>query len=438
MEVAVKTKLRALIVVAALLVSALACNLPFDSAEIFPSATPELAESTAPGSPAPATTQTSAGIGTQVAVTVEQPSAGAATSTPPPTVTAGVSQPSATLTRTGTQSASSTPPPTVTPRHTSTKTLTPTVTLTRTITRTPTITLTASRTVTLGASSTPPPTITTRPSSTATQTPTSTATRTSTATNIAGATSTTTPTPTVTHTSTTTPTPTVTYTSTTTPTGTAVQTNRTLAIANYFSTPPVLDGIWDEWADRSTEYPAAALVFGGANWTGPADLQASYRAAWDANYLYLAVKVHDDIYAQNATGANLYLGDSLEVLFDSNLLGDLNDHSLTEDDFQLGISPGLGSVDGAKEAYLWFPRSRMSAQSGVIVAAMRQDGITRVEAAIPWNVLGVVPAAGQSYGFAVSASDNDDTGQNLQQGMVSSVPTRVLVDPTTWGELQLK
>jgi len=69
---------------------------------------------------------------------------------------------------------------------------------------------------------------------------------------------------------------------------------------------------------------------------------------------------------------------------------------------------------------------------------MRQDGITRVEAAIPWNVLGVVPAAGQSYGFAVSASDNDDTGQNLQQGMVSSVPTRVLVDPTTWGELQLK
>lgn len=410
-----KSKLRALIVVAALLASALACNLPMEQGEIFPSATPGQVEGTVPGSPLPSSTQATVGVGTQIAVTVEQPGGLTATSTPPPTVTQQVSQPSATPSRTITQQgASSTPPPTVTPRHTSTKTLTPT------------ITLTASRTVTQGASSTPPPTVTTKPSSTATQTPTPTITRTSTATNIAGATSTSTPTPTVTNTS------------TITPTGTQVQTNRLITTANYFTTPPVLDGIWDEWADRSTEYPAAALVYGGANWSGAADLQASYRAAWDANYLYLAVKVHDNIYAQNATGANLYLGDSLEVLFDSNLLGDLNDHALGEDDFQLGISPGFGSVEGAREAYLWFPRSRMSAQSGVIIAAVRQDGITRVEAAIPWNVFGVVPAAGQRYGFAVSASDNDDTAQNLQQSMVSSVPTRVLVDPTTWGELQLK
>lgn len=423
-----KTHLRALIVVAALLASALACNLPLDQTEIFPSATPEAAQSAVAGTSLPSLTQTLVASGTQIAVTIEQPGAGMATSTPPPTVTSQVFQPSDTVTRTVTQGVTSTPPPTVTPRHTATKTLTPTITLTRTITRTPTITLTSSRTVTQGASSTPPPTVTTRPPSTATQTATSTATQTSTATGIAGSTSTATPTPTST----------LTLTSTPTPTGTQVQTNRPLTNANFFATPPVLDGVWDEWTDRSTEYPATALVFGGANWTGPADLQASYRAAWDANYLYLAVKVHDDIYAQNATGANLYLGDSLEVLLDTNLLGDLNDRSLSEDDFQLGISPGLGSVDGAKEAYLWFPRSRMSAQSGVLVAAVRQDGITRVEAAIPWNVFGIVPAAGQRYGFAVSVSDNDNTTQNLQQSMVSSAPTRVLVDPTTWGELQLK
>jgi hypothetical protein len=408
----VKRNLRAVIVIAALLASVLACNLPSDRVDIFPSITPP-PEGTAL---IPPSATLAATVAVTQAVQVTQPQAGeVATSTPPPTVTPAVAQPSAT--RTLTQSASSTPPPTVTPGKTltATRTLTPTITLTPTRTLTPTITLTPTKTLT--------PTITLTRTVTATSGPSPTGTITNT------------PPPTITVAPVT---ATVTPTRTATPTQIVTQTSRGVTIANLFSTAPVLDGIWDEWQDRSTEYPARAVVYGAANWSGADDLEASYRAAWDAQYLYLAVKVRDDIYAQNASGANLYLGDSLEVLFDADLQGDLFDRSLTADDYQLGISAGLGDINGAKEAFLWFPRARMAQQSGVIVAAVRQDGLTRIEAAIPWSVLGVAPAAGQRYGFVLSASDNDDTGQNLQQSMVASVSTRVLVDPTTWGEIQLK
>ncbi len=213
---------------------------------------------------------------------------------------------------------------------------------------------------------------------------------------------------------------------------------RTVFTAVYFSAPPVLDGIWDEWKDSTGENPARNVVYGSANWTGADDLDASFRVAWDEVYLYLAVKVRDDVYVQNASGANLYEGDSLEVLLDNDLLGDLYTRSLSGDDYQLGISPGNPEAGTDPEAFLWFPGGAAGARAKVKIAAVRQDGVTRIEAAVPWNVFGIVPQAGDRYGFALSVSDNDNPAANVQESMVSSAARRVLVDPTTWNELRLK
>jgi hypothetical protein len=233
-----------------------------------------------------------------------------------------------------------------------------------------------------------------------------------------------------------TPSRSATVTATRTPTSPA-QVRAGVVQAAYFSAPPVYDGVWDEWQGRSTEYPARYLVYGGANWTGGQDLESSFRVAWDNTYLYLALKVKDDIYVQNAPAADLYQGDSLELLLDTNLSGDAGLNSLSADDFQFGISFGRGSVDGARDSYLWFPRS-IAGERSVQSSAVRQNGITRMEAAIPWAVFGVVPSAGQHFGFVLSVSDNDNPNANEQQSMVSNVASRVLVDPTTWGEIWLK
>jgi len=208
------------------------------------------------------------------------------------------------------------------------------------------------------------------------------------------------------------------------------------ADALYLSTAPVLDGTWDEWS--TVEYPISIVVYGLNSWDGAADLMGSYKVGWDYTYLYLAVKVNDDKYTQVSTGGFLYKGDSLEVLVDTNLMGDLNVRSLDWDDYQIGISPGRPVPGSSQEAYLWYPANLTGGRSSILIAAVGVDGTYRVEAAIPWTVLNVTPNQDMMLGFAVSISDDDLNGAAAQQTMISSCATRSLVDPTTWGALTLR
>lgn len=214
---------------------------------------------------------------------------------------------------------------------------------------------------------------------------------------------------------------------------------RQVFVAQYLSTPPTIDGDWGEWKTLTTEYPANAVVWGRGNWTGADDLSSSFHIGWDNQNLYLAVKVRDDKYVQNATGANIYEGDSIELLLDTKLAQDVYYNRLSADDFQLGINPGRPDPAGTREAYLWFPSTIAGNRANVTIASLQEDGVYRVEAAIPWSVFEITsPANGSHYGFALSVSDNDNPNANEQQSMVSNDPRRVLADPTTWAELALK
>jgi len=212
---------------------------------------------------------------------------------------------------------------------------------------------------------------------------------------------------------------------------------RTPVAAQFLAPPPTLDGDWSEWKDITTEYPATHVVFGEDHWIGADDLQASYHIGWDNNYLYVAVKVRDERYVQNASGESMFKGDSIEILLDTKLQEDFYWDRLSPDDFQLGISPGRPDPDGAKEAYLWFPSNIAGSRPSVQIASRLDTGVYRIEAAIPWSVFEMTPVAGMHMGFALSVSDNDDASQNLQESMVSNLASRSLIDPTTWGDLHL-
>ena len=224
------------------------------------------------------------------------------------------------------------------------------------------------------------------------------------------------------------------------PTSTPDLSRRTVTsvTASRMTSAPTIDGDWNDLPSK--EYPAEIVVYGAANWQSRDDLAASFKIGWDATYLYLGVKVRDDVYVQNATGEYLFQGDSLEVLLDTNVPADYYVTTLSPDDFQLGISPGRPDVNGTKEAYLWLPTNIAGSRSQVKIASLRNntEGITRIEVAIPWTIFGVTPASGDHFGFVLSASDNDNSSDNVQQSMVSNVKTRVLTNPTTWGDLTLK
>ncbi len=206
-------------------------------------------------------------------------------------------------------------------------------------------------------------------------------------------------------------------------------------VATFLQTPPNIDGDLSKWSLH--QYPADYVVFGASEWVDAQDLSAKVMVGWDYDNLYLGVHVIDSRYVQNATGANLYLGDSLEILLDTNLAADFYVPSLSPDDFQLGISPGNPDPGKHPEAYLWFPTTIKGTKTHVRIAAQKVDGGYDVEVAIPWTVFEVVPVAGQHYGFTVSVSDNDNRTEDVQQSMVSTVPNRRLVNPTTWGDLTL-
>lgn len=199
---------------------------------------------------------------------------------------------------------------------------------------------------------------------------------------------------------------------------------------------PMMDGDWSDWPNAET--PAGYVVFGLSNWKNSADLNSSFKAAYDGNYLYIAVKVIDDVYSQNSTGYNLYLGDSLEVLMDTNYDGDFYTKNLSPDDYQIGISPGKKVIEGEKEAYLYYPANIRGALSNVLIASRSIDNGYEVEAAIPWSVFKIQPFSGMHFGFAVSVSDNDNPGKASQDSMVSNARNRRFLNPTTWGDLILQ
>lgn len=209
----------------------------------------------------------------------------------------------------------------------------------------------------------------------------------------------------------------------------------TVTLARPFT--PTIDGNLSEWG--SLPNAINQVVFGPRNWVNANDNSATYAVAWDANKLYLAAYVKDDVFVQNQSGEQLFRGDSLELLFDTNLAADSHVTTADADDYQLGISPG-GLTNGnnpAPQAYLWLPTARRGTPAGVTVASSKVGDGYMVEAAIPWSLLGASPYSGARYGFALSTSDNDVAGQALQQTLLSSVVGRIFSNPTTWGTLVL-
>lgn len=206
-------------------------------------------------------------------------------------------------------------------------------------------------------------------------------------------------------------------------------------VASYFDSPPTIDGNLGEWPVEI--YSVDHVVYGGGDYAGSADLSANARIGWDEEYLYVGVRVKDDHYVQNASGENIFKGDSVEILLDRQVSVDFYLNSLSADDYQLGLAPGSPLPGDDPEAYLWFPSTLSGSRSDVELGVTSLEDGYRLEAAIPWDVFDVSPETGDHYGFAVSVSDNDDEDENVQQSMVSNDPARNLADPTTWGDLTL-
>ena len=172
-----------------------------------------------------------------------------------------------------------------------------------------------------------------------------------------------------------------------------------------------------------------------------ADLRARAIFTHDDAFLYVAFLVEDDGFV-GYTGPDLrfFQSDAPQLLLDLDLAGDRESTRVNEDDKQIDFRVGV-EEPGDSPAIAFWDLGPGRAQSRLLdapVAATATETGYFLEAAIPWAVLGVEPAAGLQLGVAVSVSDNDTPGTNVQECMISAAPRREWQNPTTWGVLTLE
>ncbi len=203
--------------------------------------------------------------------------------------------------------------------------------------------------------------------------------------------------------------------------------------------PPQLDGVLDEWAGVPA-IESSYLVYSAEGWDGTDDIGATWRLGWDSDQLFIAVQVNDDRHVQTQSGNQIFRGDSLSLQIDSDVAGDYGPQ-LSPDDYQVNLSPGdfAGSAPSAFRFRGTNDGGAVDAPGhGIRVAAQQTGEGYSLEAAIPWQDLGLVSQAGLVVGAALNVNDNDTPGTAVQEVMKSHIATRAFRDPTSWGRLLLE
>lgn len=200
--------------------------------------------------------------------------------------------------------------------------------------------------------------------------------------------------------------------------------------------PPTIDGNLADWpplAQFATLTEANAAVAGGSWQQDPAqddpDLSAKYFVRWDAQNLYVAVAVTDDI--RNTPNSPPYLtdNDAVEVFLD----GNHDRKAYSTDDWQLVLSED-GKTAAGQPTVVAFP-------SGAKAVAVEGAGANyTVEFAVPWSVMKVTsPTASALIGFDLKIDDNDG-GSTRARDLVlfeTMAGTAPIDSPSTFGTVQL-
>ena len=193
--------------------------------------------------------------------------------------------------------------------------------------------------------------------------------------------------------------------------------------------PPIaVDGAIDDWAP----VPNALLidkpeqvVWGAASWQSPADLSGVIHLAWRSECLFVAAEVTDDSLRQSQRGDSIWQGDHIEIYIDAQPDSDPARDAFGEGQFQFALSPGnFGTsgdplVDCPPEVFIYRPHG--ASVAGIVVAAKRAPSGYVIEAAIPWDVLGVVaPVEGTPLRIEVGLSDTDSMDARQEALMTAS------------------
>ena len=200
--------------------------------------------------------------------------------------------------------------------------------------------------------------------------------------------------------------------------------------------PPVIEGSIQEW-DKFESFSAFEPTFKIMKEMiiPPNDLSGTFYSCWDDYNFYFAVQVVDILFSQNYTRDQLDKGDSITIVFDTELEEDMQTTFYSGDDYQIDFSPGNLSGISA-EAFMSWPSN--ASLRGVVVKSAILTNMYMIEASIPWdNFPNYFPNDEDVLGFTISILDTDwlettelviSSSKTFEFNNVSTLGTIVLID----------
>jgi len=204
--------------------------------------------------------------------------------------------------------------------------------------------------------------------------------------------------------------------------------------------PPVIDGSIQEWEnfEKFSNFNPTILK---ENYTTHTDASGTFYSCWDADNFYFAIQIVDDVFNQQFTGNQINKGDSIVMVFDTDLEGDMQIPFYNSDDYRIDLSPGNFS-NILPESFINWPYN--SPPKNVNMASTKLANGYVIEANIPWyNFLNYTPKDEDLLGFTVSIFDTDNlvdadnvpitelvvsSSKQFDLNNVSTLGTLVLID----------
>jgi len=198
--------------------------------------------------------------------------------------------------------------------------------------------------------------------------------------------------------------------------------------------PPLVDGNFAEW-DNFEKFSSFEPTIKKENYTTHTDASGTFSSCWDDENFYFVIQAVDDVFSQNYTSNEINKGDSITIVFDTEMTEDLQISFYNSDDYQIDFSPGNFSTIFA-ESYMSWPSN--APPRGVSVASTKLANGYVIEASIPWyNFANYIPSDGSVIGFTISILDTDNLDNTelvissssvFDVNNVSTLGTLVLID----------
>ena len=183
--------------------------------------------------------------------------------------------------------------------------------------------------------------------------------------------------------------------------------NKIMPVAFVGDPPPEVDGTMERMAQLAgqvTRTPAKNIYAGAKDCRNAADLSGKMVLGYDNAYLYIAADVTDDKIEQSHYGMDIWKGDHVMLALQYPYTSRRDNKNI----WCLIFSPGNFS-NVAAEAVIFTPVNKDP--SGIRIAAKRTDRGYKLEAAIPWSILGKAPKKHDRLRFDLLLGDADGAGQ---------------------------